>query len=313
MTKRTAPAVLFILLIGQTLAAGERTDSGVNWRIRQEAADNSQIMGVIHHITDIVGPRLTGSPSFTAACRWALEQLKLWGLQNENLEPWDFKHPGWANERYSVRVLSPFAATLTSRVIAWTPGTKGIVRAPVVQIDPPDKPSQEILADYLNGIREKVRGKIVLAGKHTQIPITFNPPFKRREDSDLIAQFDPNRPAPARVREQPADQPKFLDPREVEKSIDAFLLEAGAQVKVIDAARLIFQITGWSPSEIFFDTSKPVGVFSRAADLTRARASLGWEPGTSFEDGLRRTIDWYYATRDRAEVARKLNVLLTER
>ncbi len=103
--------------------------------------------------------------------------------------------------------------------------------------------------------------------------------------------------------------------RAVENVEDGSAVNVGTaeHIKVIDAARLIFQITGWSPREIFFDTSKPVGVFSRAADLTRTRALLGWEPGASFEDGLRRTIDWYYATRDRAEVARKLNVLLTER
>jgi len=93
----------------------------------------------------------------------------------------------------------------------------------------------------------------------------------------------------------------------------AVKLGTAEHIKVIDAAKLIFQITGWSPQELFFDTSKPVGVFSRAADLSRTRNLLGWEPGTSFEEGLRRTIDWYYATRNRSEVERTLNVLLTER
>ena len=55
---------------------------------------------------------------------------------------------------------------------------------------------------------------------------------------------------------------------------------------------------------LIFDLSKPVGVYSRAADLTRARERLGWEPETSFEDGLARTIAWYYAHRDREEVLR---------
>ena len=64
---------------------------------------------------------------------------------------------------------------------------------------------------------------------------------------------------------------------------------------------------------MFFDLTKPVGVFSRAADLTRSRNRLGWEPNISFEDGLRRTIDWYSTHGDHAEVARKLNVLLHER
>jgi len=84
-------------------------------------------------------------------------------------------------------------------------------------------------------------------------------------------------------------------------------------VKIIDAAQMIFAETGFTPTEVEFDLTKPVGVFSRAADLTRTRAVLGWEPGTSFRDGLRRTISWYYETHDAGLVSRQLTYLLTER
>lgn len=84
-------------------------------------------------------------------------------------------------------------------------------------------------------------------------------------------------------------------------------------IKIVDAARLIFSETGFTPSEIFFDTSKPVGVYSRAADLTRVRRLLGWEPATSFVDGLRPTIEWYYANRGRGDVESRLGLLLSER
>jgi UDP-glucose 4-epimerase len=84
-------------------------------------------------------------------------------------------------------------------------------------------------------------------------------------------------------------------------------------IKIVDAARMIFAESGFTPDELFFDMSKPVGVYSRAADLTRARAVLGWEPQTSFADGLRRTIAWYFEERDQADVASRMNVLLSER
>jgi UDP-glucose 4-epimerase len=84
-------------------------------------------------------------------------------------------------------------------------------------------------------------------------------------------------------------------------------------IKIIDAARMIFQETGFTPDDIFFDTSKPVGVYSRAADLTRSRQLLGWEPQTSFADGLRRTVEWYLDERDPAEVASRMEILLSER
>lgn len=90
-------------------------------------------------------------------------------------------------------------------------------------------------------------------------------------------------------------------------------LGTSEHVKIIDAAKLIFAATGFTPSEIFFDTSKPVGVYSRAADLTRTRDLLGWEPGTSFAEGLVPTVAWYFDGRDREEVAAKMNLLLSER
>jgi hypothetical protein len=289
MTRRVAPVVLAWLLIGLTLTAAESIDSGANWKIRQEATENSQVMPLIHILTDIHGPRVTGSPGFTAACQWAVEQLKQWGMQNEGLERWDFEHTGWGNETYSVRVVSPFKSDLSVRAVAWTPGTKGTVRASVVQIDPPDKPSQESLTAYLNGVRDKVRGKIVFVGAHRPIPITFNVPFKRREESDLAAQYDPDRPVPVRKPEQPAQGPKPLEPREIEKQIDAFLLEAGALVKVLDAVRDHGQISVFANRT--YDASKAIpGIVIRGEDYGRISRTLSDETPVALEIQIVNTI-----------------------
>jgi nucleoside-diphosphate-sugar epimerase len=53
---------------------------------------------------------------------------------------------------------------------------------------------------------------------------------------------------------------------------------------------------GWRPKRIVYDTSKPIGVLSRALDISRAKRLLGWEPKVSLEEGLRRTIEWYVST-----------------
>jgi UDP-glucose 4-epimerase len=84
-------------------------------------------------------------------------------------------------------------------------------------------------------------------------------------------------------------------------------------VRIIDLARQIFAIMNWTPVKIDFDLTKPVGVYSRAADLTRARERLGWEPSVSVEEGLRRTIAWYEQTHTVGAVAQTLGVALTER
>src|SRR3954469_16845595 len=70
-------------------------DTDINAKILKEETDNSQIMKTLHVLTDLYGPRLTGSPSLKAAGDWAVKQMQSWGFENAHLEPWDFGHPGW--------------------------------------------------------------------------------------------------------------------------------------------------------------------------------------------------------------------------
>jgi UDP-glucose 4-epimerase len=103
--------------------------------------------------------------------------------------------------------------------------------------------------------------------------------------------------------------------RAAENVTDGSAINVGTaeHVRIIDLAQKIFAITGFTPKSINFDMTKPVGVYSRAADLTRARQLLRWEPQMTVDEGLRRTIKWYYGARKVEEVAAKLGVLLTER
>lgn len=78
------------------------------------------------------------------------------------------------------------------------------------------------------------------------------------------------------------------------------------------AAKLIWDNMGWHPEDVKYDPSKPVGPLNRVADSTRLRM-LGWEPETSFREGLEKTIDWYCATHDVDELKRDFERKLTER
>jgi nucleoside-diphosphate-sugar epimerase len=100
-----------------------------------------------------------------------------------------------------------------------------------------------------------------------------------------------------------------------EKIQDASAVNIGVAepIKIIDLAKLIFKQTGFTPRSISFNASQPVGVACRAANLTHARQLLGWEPGTTLEEGMQRTIKWYYETHQVEQVVAQLGVLLTER
>jgi len=271
MRKRLAAVTIISLLCGWILHADEKLDSGFSWKIRQTEMEHSTVMSLVHQLTDTYGPRLTGSPNFKAACDWSMEQMNQWGMKDAHLEKWSFGHPGWESEKVVVRVVSPYRARINAGAVAWTPGTNGMVRTEVVQIDPPDPATEETITDYLQRLKNKVRGKIVLVGAHTAVPVRFNPAAKRLEESELKIQYDPRKPAqpePKPASKQPTNEEKVMSPQEIDEKIDGFLLAAGALVKVTDAARDHGRI-GVTANRSF-DTSKAVpGIVVQNEDYGR--------------------------------------------
>jgi len=100
-----------------------------------------------------------------------------------------------------------------------------------------------------------------------------------------------------------------------EKIEDGSAVNAGRndRITINEAAELVFDITGWRPKRIEHDLSKPQGVASRAADLTKAKKMLGWEPKISYKEGFQMTVKWYFQNRRRDEVKANLDRLLMER
>ncbi|HZT71952.1 MAG TPA: NAD-dependent epimerase/dehydratase family protein [Gemmataceae bacterium] len=84
------------------------------------------------------------------------------------------------------------------------------------------------------------------------------------------------------------------------------------RTRVIDAVREVLRYTGHN-ARIELHPEMPTGPMNRVADNSLARELLGWEPKVKFMDGLRRTIDWYFSTKDRDHVRAVLDSLLTER
>lgn len=100
-----------------------------------------------------------------------------------------------------------------------------------------------------------------------------------------------------------------------EQVTDATAVNAGIgrYVTVNETVETIFDVLGWEPDEIDRDTNKPVGVRHRAADTKRAEEQLGWEPEFSFEEGIKRTVDWYREEHDPEAVRQRLDTDLFER
>jgi carboxypeptidase Q len=240
MRKPTTLCLSFALLIGSLPALAQEPAADINAQIRKEAAEHSQIMRTMHFLADVYGPRLTGSPNHQAAAEWAAKQLTAWGLANAHLEAWNFGHPGWLNERLTAHLVAPVKDPLVCEVLAWTPSTNGTVTAAAVQMMLPDKPTQDEFAAYLNTQKDRVKGKIVLAGKHQFVKVTIDPQPRRMDDKTVKERYDPNNPNAGQFARQPPppqDQqsPVKLNAGQINEQLDRFLIESGALVRVNDA------------------------------------------------------------------------------
>ena len=295
-------------LVGSALSAqapAERIDQDINAKIRKEGMENSQILRTMHYLTDVYGPRLTGSPNYDNAARWAVEEMTRWGFVNGRLEPWSFAPGGWLNRKASGHILSPVRDNLVFEVLAWTPSTDGTVTRSAVQLVPPDQPTQAELDTYLARMREQVRDAIVLVGPHRNVPFQEEPPSKRRDDAQVKAQYNPDPNAPARGGRggggrgggRGAQPEGRLTTAQVNEQVNAFLLANGVAVRVEDAGREHGQIRAFGAPgyrDADFDGTKSLPtVVLRNEDYGRISRILA--DGTAVT--LEFTIDneWYPA------------------
>ena len=84
------------------------------------------------------------------------------------------------------------------------------------------------------------------------------------------------------------------------------------RTRVIDAVEEVLRYTGHQ-ARIELRPDMPTGPLNRVADNSLGKRLLGWEPEVKFMDGLHRTIDWYFSTKDREQVKGILGHMLTER
>ena len=93
-------------------------------KIMAEIKDHSEIMKNLEYISDVIGPRLTGSSNLEKANKWTAEKMKEYGLENVHLEPWEIPM-GWERGTARLTLKEPQVKELMVASYAWAPGTKG--------------------------------------------------------------------------------------------------------------------------------------------------------------------------------------------
>lgn len=144
-----------------------------------QAMDHSEVMANLRHLSDVIGPRLSGSAAMRRANDWTAERLRAYGL-NASLEPYTFGVT-WERGGASLRLVAPFTRAITAHSWAWTAGTNGKrVTGPVILAD---LSTPDSLAAY----KAKVRGAWVLPRRAYPV---WNPdgPEQTPDDSARLAE-----------------------------------------------------------------------------------------------------------------------------
>ena len=181
VTLRLAAAaclVVQVALLAQPLTA---VDPRLIWRIHEEAETQSEVMTLARELTDVYGPRLTGSPHLKAAGDFVIRHLKKWGVESARFERWGPFGPGWTTDRFLALAVSPAAFPLQAYPKAWTPGTSGDVVAEAVLAP---IATERQFEEY----RGKLRGRFVLTARPDDGPTPVSIEFARRRMAFYVAE-----------------------------------------------------------------------------------------------------------------------------
>jgi len=217
-----APADL--LAASASAATSDAVNLDVMTQIRQEGFHNSKVMEIEGQLTDVIGPRLTGSPNMKRANDWTRDQFTEWGLANSHLESFSLGR-GWSNDFTSVRMVAPQASQLIAYPKAWTVSTNGVLRAPVV------KAKLATQAD-LDKFKGQLAGKIVLNGEMREVKPQSEAALQRYDDKKLaeIAQYEIPSEKPRYSREEIAQRVAF------QKTLNQFLMDEHVAA-IVDPSR----------------------------------------------------------------------------
>ena len=203
-------------------------------KIKDEGMNRSQVMQHLSYLTDVIGGRLTNSPSMKRANEWTRDTMAKWGMKNAKLEAWGPFGRGWSLKSFWAQVVDPQTIPLIAYPKAWSPSTNGIVTADVVYLD---INSDDDFARY----KGQLRGKIVLVSRIRPLKADFEPMGTRLKDDELAKMAaDPMaapRAQPQTPQQPTPEQQERLRQMQIAQKFGGFVFDEGAAV-LIDNSRV---------------------------------------------------------------------------
>ena len=186
-------------------------------RIRGEAITQSQAMETHWWLSEVFGPRATGTPGYQAAADWTIKKFNEWGLKNVHVERFPFGQ-GWTIERFSVHMVTPQTAALIGQPRWYSPSTNGPVLADVVHVK---AATEADLAKYKGQLQGKI---VVLQGPRTVRNLDGRIVL-RMNDSDWAEAMKLPAPTPSAP---PPSASGAMTPQQFAQLVQRFLVSEGA-------------------------------------------------------------------------------------
>lgn len=158
----------------------EKVDLATVECIKAEVLEHSRVMDIASWLTDVYGPRVTGSPQTRAAAEWAVAKMQSWGISNAHLEPWGPFSRGWTSELFTFRAVSPQPFVINAIPAAWSPSTRGRITGPAIRFDVHS-------FDDMKRFAGRLKGAFLLIDPALPTPAHFEPQAARLSDARLGA------------------------------------------------------------------------------------------------------------------------------
>ncbi len=142
-------------LFSMTITVNAQDTDTVVDNMVKEATENSQLEPLAHHLLDVIGPRLTGTPQLKQANDWIVDTYKKWGIGAENQQWGEWK--AWDRGITHIDLISPRVQTLDGMQLAWNPSTgpKGVTAEAVIM------PMFNTKDDFTSWLKT-IKGKFVM-------------------------------------------------------------------------------------------------------------------------------------------------------
>ena len=164
--------IAVFLFVGHT--ASSQTLPQALSKINTQGFQKSQVMSLIADLSDVYGPRLTGTNQYYTAAEWAKKTMESWGVDKVYFENYCTDCMGWEVKSFNVEMIAPAYMKIQAYPYAWTESSNGEQIGDLIWIESHD--DLNIVKQQWSG---KLKGKTILVGAAPEQNMLYEPLSKR--------------------------------------------------------------------------------------------------------------------------------------